>query len=36
VQLTNDAKGDLIEFLKSFTDEEMVLDARWTDPGYSP
>lgn len=31
-QLTDGNKRDLIEFLKSLTDEELVHDARWTDP----
>jgi cytochrome c peroxidase len=30
--LTKDDRGDLIEFLKSLTDEEMLHDARWSDP----
>jgi cytochrome c peroxidase len=30
--VTAEEKRDLIEFLKSLTDEEMVHDARWTDP----
>jgi len=30
--LTDGEKGDLVEFLKSLTDEEMLRDARWSDP----
>jgi cytochrome c peroxidase len=30
--LTAQEKKDLIEFLKSLTDEEMLRDARWTNP----
>ncbi len=31
-QLTKEDKRDLIEFLKSLTDEELVRDPRWSDP----
>jgi len=31
-RLTDDEKNDLIDFLKSLTDEELVRDARWSDP----
>ncbi len=30
--LTKDDRSDLIEFLKTLTDEEMLHDARWSDP----
>jgi cytochrome c peroxidase len=30
--LTSEEKKDLIEFLRSLTDEEMLHDARWSDP----
>jgi cytochrome c peroxidase len=31
-RLTNEEKNDLIDFLKSLTDEELLRDARWSDP----
>jgi len=31
-RLTDDQKRDLIEFLKSLTDEELLHDPRWSDP----
>jgi cytochrome c peroxidase len=31
-ELTDDDKRDLIEFLKSLTDEELIRDPRWSDP----
>ncbi|HTA68320.1 MAG TPA: di-heme enzyme [Bryobacteraceae bacterium] len=31
-RLTDDEKRDLIEFLKSLTDEELLHDPRWSDP----
>ena len=31
-RLSEQDKKDLIEFMKSLTDEEMVRDARWSDP----
>jgi cytochrome c peroxidase len=31
-QLTDADKRDLIEFLKSLTDEELLRDPRWSDP----
>jgi cytochrome c peroxidase len=31
-ELTDADKRDLVEFLKSLTDEEMAHDARWSDP----
>jgi len=31
-QITADEKTDLIEFLKSLTDEELLKDPRWSDP----
>ena len=30
--LSDDDKRDLIEFLKSLTDEELLHDPRWSDP----
>jgi cytochrome c peroxidase len=30
--LTDSDKSDLVEFLKSLTDEELVHDPRWSDP----
>jgi len=30
--LTDGEKGDLIEFLRSLTDDELLRDARWSDP----
>ena len=34
-RLTEGEKRDLIEFLKSLTDEEMLHDPRWSDPWVS-
>jgi cytochrome c peroxidase len=31
-RLTDGEKGDLVEFLKSLTDEELLHDPRWSDP----
>ena len=31
-QLTDEAKRDLVEFLKSLTDDELLRDKRWSDP----
>jgi cytochrome c peroxidase len=36
LNLTGTDKGDLVEFLKSLTDEEMLHDPRWSDPGMQP
>ena len=35
LNLTAQDKKDLVEFLKSLTDEEMLHDARWSDPWHS-
>lgn len=35
-QLTEGEKRDLIEFLKSLTDEEVMRDPRWSDPWANP
>ena len=35
-QLTEGEKRDLIEFLKSLTDEELMRDPRWSDPWANP
>ena len=32
LRLTGQDKLDLIQFLKSLTDEELLQDARWSDP----
>ena len=32
-RLTDGEKRDLVEFLKSLTDEELLHDPRWSDPG---
>jgi cytochrome c peroxidase len=34
--LTPDDRSDLIEFLKTLTDQEMLHDARWSDPWIQP
>jgi cytochrome c peroxidase len=34
-RLTDGEKHDLIEFLKSLTDEELLHDPRWSDPGIA-
>lgn len=31
-RLTAEEKADLIEFLRSLTDEELLKDSRWSDP----
>jgi cytochrome c peroxidase len=32
LSLTSETKADLIEFLKSLTDREMLTDPRWSNP----
>ena len=34
--MTDGEKYDLVEFLKSLTDEELMHDRRWSDPWISP